>query len=276
MKSIHVRKQASRSSLAPLLVLVLALIAISTPATSGQAQPATQPAAPVRAGVTPELAGRIVEDVLIVGNSTVSNSLIRNLIRTQIGDKFDPATVQEDYQSGLRPQEIQECRNRGVEPTRTGGVIVVFAIQEQKLIQKITFRGNRAISTKELQTNIDVKEGQAIDEFRLSLARITIAGMYRDQNYPFAHVEVPQEPLLQRGEVIFEITEGPKVTIRKVDFIGAKTVSKDRLRDQVKTAAWFPIFNAGKYDADQVNEDVGSLHASTRAAGISTCGLDES
>src|SRR6476469_1282063 len=178
---MHVRKQASRSSLAPLLVLVLALIAISTPATFGQAQPATQPAAPIRAGATPELAGRIVEDVLIVGNSTVSNSLIRNLIRTQIGDKFDPATVQEDYQRIYDLKKFKNVEAR-VEPTRTGGVIVVFAIQEQKLIQKITFRGNRAISTKELQTNIDVKEGQAIDEFRLSLARITIAGMYRDQN----------------------------------------------------------------------------------------------
>ncbi len=213
---------------------------------------------PIRPGATPELAGRIVEDVRIIGNSTVSNALIRNLIRTQVGDRFDPATVQEDYQRIYDLKKFKNVEAR-VEPTRTGGVIVVFAIQEQKLIQKITFRGNRAISTKELQNNIDVKVGQAIDEFRLSLARTMIVSLYRDQNYPFAHVEVPQDVLLQKGEVILDITEGPKVVIRKVDFIGNKTVSKDRLREQIKTAAWFPVFNAGKYDPDLVNEDVGSL-----------------
>src|SRR6185437_5817817 len=221
----------------------------------GQA-PQTQPV--ILPGATPELAGRIVEDIHIVGNTSVSNTLIRNLIRTQIGDKFDPITVQQDYQ---RIYDLKKFANveATVEPTRSGGVIVTFIVTEQKLITKITYRGNRAIGTKDLSNDVDLKEGQAIDNFRISLARQMIANKYRDQNFPFAHVEVPSEPLSQRGELIFDITEGPKVTIRMVDFKGALTISKDHLREKVKTSSWFPIFNSGKYDPQQVDEDVASL-----------------
>src|SRR5690348_14151771 len=108
VKSTHVRKQASRSGLASLLALGLFLTWIAGPIAQGQAPPATQPSMPIRPGATPELAGRIVEDVRIIGNSTVSNALIRNLIRTQIGDRFDPATVQEDYQ---RIYDLKKFKN---------------------------------------------------------------------------------------------------------------------------------------------------------------------
>ena len=58
---------------------------------------------------------------------------------------------------------------------------------------------------------------------------------------------------------LFEIIEGPHVVIRKLDFKGANSVSKDRLRDQVKSATWFPIFSPGKYDPDIVDQDVAAL-----------------
>lgn len=253
MKRIKVRKPASRKLWTPLLGLAL----IGSFAVLARAQaPQTQPV--ILPGATPELAGRIVEDIHIFGNTSVSNTLIRNLVRTQIGDKFDPITVQQDYQ---RIYDLKKFANveATVEPTRSGGVIVSFIVTEQKLITKITFRGNRAINSKDLSNDVDLKEGQAIDNFRISLARQIIANKYRDQNFPFAHVEVPSEPLSQRGELIFDITEGPKVTIRMVDFKGALTITKDHLRDQIKTATWFPIFSAGKYDAQQVDEDVASL-----------------
>jgi outer membrane protein insertion porin family len=219
---------------------------------------ATQPAAVLRPGPTPELAGRTVEDVQIFGNTTVSNALIINNIQTHRSDRFDPAKVQQDYQRIYDLKKFSNVQAR-VEPTQSGGVIVIFEVQEQRLISKITFRGNRAISTNDLIKDIDLKVGQAIDTFRISIARQMIANHYRDENYPLAHVEMPAEPLTQRGEVVFEIIEGPKVTVRKIDFKGANSISKDRLRDQVKTAVWFPVFSAGKYDPDQVDADVAAV-----------------
>src|SRR4051794_15056740 len=60
-----------------------------------QTQPTTGPA--LSSAVSP-LAGRTVEGVRVLGNQTVPTAVILNLVRTKEGGKFDPATVEEDYQ----------------------------------------------------------------------------------------------------------------------------------------------------------------------------------
>ena len=64
-------------------------------------------------------AGRRVEDVRILGNTQVSTAVIRNVIRTRVGEPFDPDTVAEDYQRIF--QELRKFSNveAQVEPTAT-------------------------------------------------------------------------------------------------------------------------------------------------------------
>ncbi len=47
--------------------------------------------------------------------------------------------------------------------------------------------------------------------------------------------------------------------IRKIDFIGNNTFSAWKLKDQIKTGSYIFIFNPGKYDPEQVDDDVASL-----------------
>ena len=171
------------------------------------------------------MVGRPVEDVRILGNAQVLSSVIRNVIRTKPGDKYDPATVQEDYQ---RVFELKKFANveAQVEPTETGGVIVIFVVTEQKLIKKISCHGNVKVDTKALEDVIDLKVGQAIDAFRISLAKQAITNVYRDKNFPFAHVDVPEDPLTRSGELTFQIVEGPQVRIRSINFVGAHSSRK--------------------------------------------------
>jgi outer membrane protein insertion porin family len=208
--------------------------------------------------LTNPLAGRIVEDVQIRGNPTVPTSLIRNVIRTAPQTRYDPATVQEDYH---RIFELKKFANveAQVQPTSTGGVVVVFIVTEQKLIKKITWHGNKGVDTSALEAATDLKVGQSIDTFRISLAKQSVITTYREKNYPFAHVDVPTDPLTERGEVIFDFVEGPKVWIRNIRFLGAVHVTAEDLRSQIKSSLWIPIFNPGRYDPDQVDEDIAAI-----------------
>jgi outer membrane protein insertion porin family len=224
-------------------------------AARGQAAaPATAPA--ITSPANDLLKGRTVEDVRIIGNNSVSTASIRNLIRTHEGDKFDPATVEEDYQRvyGLRKFANVEPK---VEPTATG-VIVIFQITEQKQIRQITFQGNTALENTTLADAIDIKVGESIDRFRINLARQSIERLYKDKNYPFAQVVVPPDPL-SKGNLVFNITQGPNVRVRRVQILGNQSFSDDKLKDQIKTRHWIWIFRAGTYDPDQIEDDVASL-----------------
>jgi outer membrane protein assembly factor BamA len=208
-------------------------------------------------GVAPELRGRKVEAVRIVGNERTPTSVILQVVRTHVGDEFDPATVEGDYQRIYSLKKFSTVEAKA-EPTKTG-VIVVFQVSEQRLIRSIQFKGNGHIDTSDLQKAIDLSEGQAIDPFRISLARLAIENYYHDKNYSFAHVKVDESTLQSSGQLVFEIVEGPQVRIRNVSYRGNHTFPGSRLDEQITSKPWIWIFRAGTYRPSQVDDDVAAI-----------------
>jgi len=229
----------------------------------GQTRPATtQPAATRPAGVIPNyLAGKPVVEVRILGKTkplgSITTSEITHQIRTREGAAFDPDTVEDDYRRifGLRRFSNVEAR---VEPTDTG-VIVIYEVTEQTQIKEIRFKGNDSIDTKTLQEAVNLKPGEAIDSFRLGLARDTIRQLYVDKRFPQAHVTVDENELSQNGVVVFNVVEGPRVKVRKVRILGNKSFGNSRIKDQIKTKSWFPFFVSGRFEQEQLDQDVASI-----------------
>jgi outer membrane protein assembly factor BamA len=205
-----------------------------------------------------DLRGRTVESVRVLGNTTVSTPVILNLVRTREGDKFDPETVQEDYQRIFGLKKFSNVEPR-VEPTDAGGVIVTFVVTEQSQISGIRYQGNKAVDTDTLKGVVDIREGEAIDRFRLALAKQAMQNLYKDRNYAFAHVDVDADELSKTGQVVFNIVEGPNVRIRKINFVGAHSFTQSRLKDQVQSKYWIFIFRHGTYDPETVEDDVAAL-----------------
>jgi outer membrane protein insertion porin family len=271
--SLSARKSSSSSSFsrsrphklrAKLAACALAgLIGVPWPTVRVLAQPApaTAPAEAPRAGVSPvapELKGRTIEDVRIAGNATVSTAVIRNLIRTRAGEPFDPATVEEDYQRVYGLKKFANVQAR-VEPTAAGGVIVVFDVTEQRQVKEIRFIGNASVQTETLLGLIDIKKGESIDPFRISVARQAIQRLYLERNYPQARVTVDENALGKDGVLAFNIVEGPHVRIRKIRILGNHSFTDDKLKDQIKTGSWFLFFNPGRFDPDQLEDDVAAI-----------------
>ncbi len=236
------------------LALAVAAALVASPLVYSQQQP------PARdLSVAGDLKGRTVEGVRIVGNQAVLTASILNVVRTREGDKFDPATVQEDYQRvfGLRRFSNVEAK---VEPTQTG-VIVIFEVSEQQQIKDIRVKlpPNTTVSDNIVRAVIDIEIGQAIDPFRIAQTRRKIEQFFKAKNYPLATVTIDSEALNKDGILIFNIVEGPFARIRNITFKGNKTFSDYKLSDQIKTRYWIWIFRDGVLSPDQIDDDVASV-----------------
>lgn len=216
------------------------------------AQSTTAPAAQF------ELAGRTIESVRILGNTTISTGVILNSVRTREGDRLVPETVQEDIERIFTMRKFSNVEAK-FEATERGGVIVIFIVTEQQQIRHIAYRGNLEVDTPTVQDVVEIKVGESIDRFRLALARQAITTLYRSRNYPFAHVAVDAQALATNGEVIFNIVEGPNVRIRKLNFIGGNNFTAGKLREQIQSTSWIWIFRPGTFNAEQVDDDVAAL-----------------
>jgi outer membrane protein insertion porin family len=235
----------------------------SPAATEPSAEPPPPPPPETTNGEVPErdlaaasaLAGRRIEAVRIIGNTHVSTAVIRELTRTREGDKFDPATVVDDYERIYERMRMFANVVARVQQTPTG-VIVIFIVTEQKQIHEIRYIGNKELETKDLEKVVDLHRGEAIERFRINLAQQAIQNLYREKNFPFAHITYSLDDLTQKGDVIFQIVEGPRVYIRKIDFIGNSNFTVWRLKDQVKSGIYIWIFQPGTFDPDRVDADV--------------------
>jgi outer membrane protein assembly factor BamA len=253
---IQARSLRIAAAVIPTLAFALLPLTVAPPLRAQTLAATTRPA---RSGsmAYAALAGRRVEDVRVLGNTQVSTAVILNVVRTRTGDKFDPDTVEEDYQRiyGLRKFSNVEAQ---AEPTATG-VVVSFIVTEQKQVRQILYKGNAHVDTPTLQGVVDLHEGEAIDAFRISIARQAIEALYKEKNYPYAHVNVDRDKLAQTGQLTFDIVEGPNVKVRRVNFLGNHSFTDDRLRDVVSTKYWIWIFRPGTYDPETVEDDVAAL-----------------
>src|SRR5207302_7152506 len=100
-------------------------------------------------------------------------------------------TVEEDYQRVYGLKKFANVQAR-VEPTTGGGVVVIFDVTEQRQVKEVRFVGNVHVETLTLESLIEIKPGESIDPFRVSVARQAIQRLYLDRNYPYAHVEINQ------------------------------------------------------------------------------------
>ncbi len=218
--------------------------------------PTTRPRADI-SGVSLQLKGRRIESLRVQGNSQVAASVILNQVRTREGEPFDPTTVEEDYKRIYALKRFANVEAK-VEPTDTG-VVVAFVVLEERTVRQIAYKGNTHIDTLDLQSAVDLKAGDAVDPFRISLGRQAIERLYHEKNYPYVHVTVDESHLAQTGELTFNIVEGAKVRIRRVTFEGNVSFSNLRLRGQVKSDYYIWILRAGEYDFETVEDDVASL-----------------
>lgn len=236
-----------------ILVAVLATLTVVAVARAQE----RAPSAPRSVPGAVQLEGRRVEAIRVSGNEQVSTAVILNVVRTREGEPLDPLTVEEDYQRifGLRKFSNVEAR---VEPTETGA-IVIFQVSEQRTIASVSFRGNLVIPTKDLERLVEVRAGEAIDRFRLALAKQSIEGLYRSRNHPFAEVTVNEDLLTRSGEVVFDIVEGPNVRIRNIRFEGNTSFSEDTLKGQLQSKTWIWILRPGTFDQEVVEDDVAAI-----------------
>ena len=226
-----------------------------SPADVPQIAPATIPATKL---ALPD-AGRPVVDVRVVGNKTVSDTQILNAVRTKAGQPFDPRTVVEDYQRIYALRRFSRVEAR-YEDAPGGGVVVVFDVEEQPPLNRIRIRGNRAVATENLRRLIERETGRNFDPIMLAFAQSSIERLYRDRNFALAQVTLVRDE--KTGVVTFDIVEGPKVFVRNIDFVGAKSFTEGELKKQIGTKTYWPFAffgHDGQYDPRQLDEDVAAL-----------------
>ncbi len=162
--------------------------------------------------------------------------------------------------------QLQLFSDIQVEKTDLGqkNVGLKFIVTELPVLDEVTFKGNRKFKNDELKKIASLVTGKKIVEQELLTASNKIEKHYATKGYLTAGAEYQlKEHGKNHVSVVFNITEGSKVSIEKINFHGNKAFKSNKLRGVLKethqNSWWRKLFGTPKLDKDKFDEDKNNI-----------------
>lgn len=147
------------------------------------------------------------------------------------------------------------------------GKVVVYNMEERQRVKIVDYVGTMKVDTSKIEEalkdkSITIRLDSFIDPGLIRRVSGVVREVYAEKGYEFVEVK-PEIKEIAGGpklvNVTFHITEGPKVKIRDVDFVGNTKLKDRKLERQMKDnkgRGFFSfILGSGAYKADKYEED---------------------
>lgn len=196
-------------------------------------------------------------DVVIEGNKTIPEDEIARKIKSRPGRPPMAKLIKEDVRTLYATKWFFSVEPRYRQTD--SGLILVFRVIERPILQKVEYKGNKKIKTRDLENLTGMRPGGAFDVALNREAGNRIRTYYQEKGYLFCEVELERGNSKEDRDVVFNIKEGPKVHVTKVTFEGNQDFSDGKLKTKLKTSTRKLWLFGGKYDPATIPEDIHSI-----------------
>lgn len=198
-------------------------------------------------------AAQSASSIVVEGNRRVEADTIRSYFRPGPGGRLDAAQIDEGLKGLYATGLFQDVR---INPA--GGRLIVTVV-EAPVINRVQFEGNKRIKDDQLTSEVQSKPRGTLSRATVQADAQRIIDVYHHVGRFDIHVEPKIIELPNnRVDLVYEITEGQKTTVRKIRFVGNRSFSDNRLKDVIKTTETTLLSflkTSDIYDADRVEAD---------------------
>ena len=250
----HHRRPGDRRPVAAAALLAAALGLFSVPAASAEIDAKTR-----------EADAKTRDAIEVQGNRRIDAETVRSYFHSSPDGRYDEAA----RDAALKALLATGLFDR-VTIDRAGERLIVH-LAEAPVLDHVGFEGNKKIKDKELGTVVESKPRGALQRAVVQSDVGRIMEAYRHAGRDDVAV-VPE--IIKRGEdrvdLVYEVTEGKKTTVRRIDFVGNNVFGKRQLAAVIKTSATnlLSFLTGGdEYDPDRVAADREALRLYYRSRG---------
>ncbi len=204
-----------------------------------------------------------VKEVRVDGLRSLDKESVLSWIKLKPGDEFSLDVVSEDikriYATGL----IDDIKvDKSPAPGEPGWVMVTYIISEKWTVRSVKFEGNKKLNDDDLKAVVTIREHSVFDPDKLIESKEKILSEYEKRGMFLTRVQ-PKVEEIKKGvvDVVFEIDEYPKPTVRRVDFYGNEKISDRALRRVMLTKQEWYLFFPRKFQEELLEEDLYRLYS---------------
>jgi outer membrane protein insertion porin family len=221
--------------------------------TAAHTAPYTLPVLALMPAVALAQQGGVISDIRVEGTQRIEAGTVISYMTVKPGDPFDAAQEDASLKNLFATGLFADVTFR-----RDGNVLVVL-VAENPIVNKIAFEGNKKLESNKLTDEIQIKPRTVYTRTRIQADVDRILELYRRAGRYSARVE-PKVVVLDQNRVdlVFEIDEGPRTPVSRINFVGNHAYDGDALRDAVltKEAIWWRFLTSNdSYDPDRLQYD---------------------
>src|SRR5919109_4859376 len=211
-----------------------------------------------------------IRAIEVKGNKKVETSTIQFYIRIRVGDEFSVTRIREDI---LRIYRLGFFKDVQVDVEEfEGGVRVTFIVVEEPLARNIIIIGTQAIKHEEIESKLALKANSVLNRNQVRDSLDKIKQLYQEKGYYFAEAEAVYTDVgPEEIDLTIRITEGEKILIKRITFVGNRAIEPWELKNvmETKEATLISfITGTGVYQRETLRNDLRRLEAFYQTRGF--------
>jgi outer membrane protein insertion porin family len=215
----------------------------------------------------------LIVGITVHGNRRIPAETIKSRIFTRVGDVYDLAAIERDFNSLWNTGYFEDIRFER-EQTSKGWILHIY-VKERPTIREINYTGLSSVSTSDVldrfkERKVGLSVESQYDPTKIKKAEVTLKELLAEHGRQFATIrsEIRSIPPAAVG-LTFVVREGPKVKVGKIRFQGNKHINNRTLLAAMKNlkpigiphSIFLEALFAKTYDATKLSEDTERVRA---------------
>jgi outer membrane protein insertion porin family len=237
------------------------------------------------------LSAQVAARPLLVGAAMFLScpTLAAETVEVQGNRRIDPETVRSYFHPAPDGRFDEQARDAALKALLGTGLFekvtfehvgerLVVHLKEAPVLDRVAFEGNKKIKDKELSAVIESKPRGTLQRAIVQSDVARIMEAYRHAGRDDVGV-TPK--IIDRGndrvDLVYEIAEGQKTTVRQINFVGNKVFSNRQLAAVIKTSAsnMLSFLTGGDaYEPDRISADREQLRLYYRSKGYADANVN--
>jgi outer membrane protein insertion porin family len=199
---------------------------------------------------------QFVQRVDVHGNLQVSTHKILRVVGVKPGDPYDPERIRPGVKRLFETHQFRDVQAYAEDGSQPDSVVVVVEVQEYPRIDGVAFKGNQHVNDDDLKKVIQASKGTFVRPSITAKDEEAISDAYKEKGYYRVAVRdtITREPKIGSNTLDYVITEGAKVKVKHLDFIGSENMDTEEIRHVMKTKP-AGFLKGGDFNPKELNDD---------------------
>jgi len=170
----------------------------------------------------------VIAKIEFSGNRRFQSAMLRARIFTREGDVYTEEALRRDFQALWNTQYFEDIRLEEEDsPDRPNAKIIVFHVKERPIIRRIEYEGLKSATQSEVlerfkERRVGLTPETPFDPTKIKRAEVVLKELLgeRGRQYAVIRPTFDRIPATNAIRLVFNIEEGPKVKVGKVNIQG--------------------------------------------------------